>query len=215
MIPPVRVPLGTPQDLRKQAALRRHVQRAGAALLNQQCWLWGCDVRSTSNLLLTRGFDRMRAPNGADRSTQYTLRDGGWVVRLWGSGVFVGDSAEGVFLNRFIFEPRLAVHRPEAWQDPAQFKRGPRYWDNARLARLCTWIAAYEESVVRESGVSYRRISLASFAESVSHAEAIARDWRALAALLQGSDSRSQPSFPACQIHPALALNPVTAISGC
>ena len=205
-----------PDLLRKQAALRRHVQRAGAALLNQQCWLWGCDIRrGAGNLLLANGFTRMRPPGGMDRSTQYTLAGRDCVVRLWGSGIFVGNMREGIFLNRFAFEPRCVAHHAVAWQEPAQLRRCPRYWDDTRLAQMCSWVAAYEDWVARECGVTYRRVCLAGFTDSVSQAERIAPEWAALAALLRGSDHHAPLGLSACPTQPALALNPLTTIAGC
>lgn len=157
------------------------ILRRGTALLHQQCWLWGCDIRrSEANLLLAYGFVRQADPEGK-RSTQYTLRlEDGSIVRLWGSGLYFGDAEEGVFLNRFAFEPRL-VRFTEDWQDPARLKEAPRYLDFQCLSAVCNWIAVYETWALLQHGEAYRRICLSSGPDPTQEAERIATAWRQLA----------------------------------
>lgn len=157
------------------------ILRRGTALLHQQCWLWGCDIRrSEGNLLLAYGFARQADPEGK-RSTQYTLvlKDGS-IVRLWGSGLYFGDQEEGVFLNRFAFEPRL-VPFTQDWQDPARLKEAPRYLDFQRLSAACAWVGAYEAWTLLQLGKAYRRVCLSSGPDPAQEAEGIAAGWRQLA----------------------------------
>jgi hypothetical protein len=72
------------------------VRRQGRILLNQQCWLWGQDVRrAEGNLLLDFGFERLRAPEEITGSSQYTLALGkNDFLRLWGFGLFMEASGE-------------------------------------------------------------------------------------------------------------------------
>lgn len=164
--------------------LRRHLPhllRRGSALLHQQCWLWGCDIRRwEGNLLLAYGFTRQPDPE-VKRSTQYTLHlVAGNVARLWGSGFYFGDVEEGVFLNRFAFDPRL-VRFNEAWQDPARLKEAPRYLDLARLQSACMWIAEYEAWVVEQYGAGYRQVCAVGGPNAPQHGVAMPALWRELA----------------------------------
>jgi hypothetical protein len=64
------------------------IQRRGSMLLNQQCWLWGQDVkRAEGNLLLLHGFDRQRPPVSQDT----LLLAGNLKVGLWGFGMYFGE----------------------------------------------------------------------------------------------------------------------------
>ncbi|MEG9431582.1 hypothetical protein [Terriglobus sp. ADX1] len=157
------------------------ILRRGTALLHQQCWLWGCDIRrSEGNLLRAYGFARQADPEGK-RSTQYTLGlEDGSIVRLWGSGLYFGDQEEGVFLNRFAFEPRL-VRFTQDWQDPARLKEAPRYLDFQRLSAACAWVGAYEAWTLLQLGKAYRRVCLSSGPDPAQEAEGIAAGWRQLA----------------------------------
>jgi len=144
-------------DVRKLRRRLPQLLSRGSVLLHQQCWVWGCGIRRPAgNLLLAYGFTRQPDPEGK-RSTQYTLLlTDGYVVRLWGSGFYFGDADEGVFLNRFAFEPRL-VRFEETWQNPAQLKEAPRYLDFQRLSYACKWIAEYEMWVLEQYGTTYRQ----------------------------------------------------------
>ena len=58
------------------------LQRRGSALLNQQCWFWGQDVRrAEGNLLLELGFQRQRPPEEQQGCTQYTRAQPGSELR--------------------------------------------------------------------------------------------------------------------------------------
>lgn len=167
------------KKLRRQLPQLLH---RGSVLLHQQCWLWGCDIRRPEgNLLLAYGFVRQPDPEGK-RSTQYTLplTDGN-IVRLWGSGFYFGDEQEGVFLNRFAFEPRL-VRFDETWQNPAQLKEAPRYLDFQRLSDACAWIAEYEAWVLEQHGTTYRQACAVGGPDASQPVANMAVRWRELAA---------------------------------
>ena len=169
-------------DARKLRRQLPQLRRRGASLLHQQCWLWGCDIRrAEGNLLLAYGFTRQADPAGK-RSTQYTLhRDDGSIARLWGSGFYFGDAEEGIFLNRFAFEPRL-VRFAEEWQDPARLKEAPRYFDFRCLRDACAWIAEYELWLSQKVDEGYRHICLLSGPNPAQEASSLSMMWRELAA---------------------------------
>lgn len=165
--------------------LRRHLPqllRRGSELLHQQCWLWGCDIRCPEgNLLLAYGFTRQPDPEGK-RSTQYTLHlEDGSIVRLWGSGFYFGDEREGIFLNRFLFEPRL-VRFSDEWQDPGKLKEAPRYMDFQRLREAAVWIAGYEVWVAEHYGTNYRQACVIGSPNPSQSSLNICALWRELAA---------------------------------
>ncbi len=91
------------------------LQRRGNALLNQQCWIWGRDVRNVEgNLLLAYGFEQFRRPGDAVGGTAYKLdlsddRASRSLI-LWGFGLYYAsaDFGGGIFMNRFNFSPKLS-----------------------------------------------------------------------------------------------------------
>ena len=103
-------------SIAKFTQLPSSLQKRGKVLLNQQCWLWGQDVRRPEgNLLLERGFERLRPPEEAGGATQYTLfLTNDLRVRLWGFGMYFGG-VQGVYVNRYEFVPRSASFAYE-WQ---------------------------------------------------------------------------------------------------
>ena len=72
-------------------------KKRGAALLHQQCWCWGYDVRrqnadGRANLLVELGFERVPPPDGVHGATTYRLRQSdGLTITLWGFGLCFGD----------------------------------------------------------------------------------------------------------------------------
>jgi len=164
------------------------LQRRGMALLNQQCWLWGQDIkRAEGNLLLLHGFERLRAPAGQSGSSQYTLRVGvagengleePLQVRLWGFGVYFGRE-RGIFVNRFEFMPR-AAELADLWQgrEMTQLRRAR---DLALLPPALRWIASYEAWARDDFGVAYRRACLRDWEAAVGDPGSITVAWRELA----------------------------------
>ena len=119
-------------------------KKRGAALLHQQCWCWGFDVRrqvgnERANLLLELGFERVAAPDGVHGATTYRLRQNdGSTVTLWGFGFCFGDEAGGVFVSRFSFWPRLGKVAAPQWAFDAKHLadfRSPKQLHECQRAR--------------------------------------------------------------------------------
>ncbi len=176
-------------------------KKRGAALLHQQCWCWGYDVRrpvggQRANLLVELGFERIPAPDGAHGATTYRLRQSdGSTVTLWGFGLCFGDKAGGIFVSRFAFWPRLgAVAAPEtafAAKHLASFRAARRLDECERalgyFARALAWIAGYEQRAAEVAGTAHRAAALEAWSRGVaSHRalapETLAQTWRELAA---------------------------------
>ena len=179
-------------------------KKRGAALLHQQCWCWGFDVRRQSangraNLLVELGFERVPAPDGVHGATTYRLRQSdGSTITLWGFGLCYGDESGGIFVSRFGFWPRLgATATPEMAFEAKHLAsfRAARQLDECEraldyFARALRWIASYEERAVEVAGLEHRRAALDAWSHGVAshHASApenLSRDWRELAAQSQ------------------------------
>lgn len=175
-------------------------KKRGAALLHQQCWCWGYDVRRQSaggraNLLLELGFERTPAPDGVHGATTYRLRqDDGSTVTLWGFGLCFGDEAGGIFVSRFAFWPRLGVaaapERAFAAAHLSEFRAARRLHECERaldyFARALRWIATYEQRAAQVAGIEHRQAALDAWSHGVaahraSAPETLARDWCELA----------------------------------
>jgi hypothetical protein len=169
------------------------IARRGKALLNQQCWLWGQDIkRIEGNLLLVHGFERLRPPDGLSGSSQYTLSlPGNLNVRLWGFGIYFGAES-GIFLNRFEFIPREA-RMADLWQ--AREMTGlPRARNLSLLVQILRWIGAYEAWVLRTLGVEYRKSCLCGWqGGNGTRPDLIPKAWNELALLVERSSSHHQP----------------------
>ena len=111
-------------------------KKRGAALLHQQCWCWGYDVRrevagERANLLLELGFERVPAPEGVHGATTYRLRQNdGSTVTLWGFGLCFGDELGGVCVSGF---GRVWAK----WRRP-NGRSMPNIWRNFALRGACT-----------------------------------------------------------------------------
>lgn len=96
---------------RRRFLLPQFIRQQGAALMHQQCWLWGQDVkRPQENVLLDYGFTRHRAPETectrGCTGYELLLPDGRAIV-LWGFGLFLGDrDLGGMYVKRYGFSPR-------------------------------------------------------------------------------------------------------------
>jgi hypothetical protein len=180
----------TDQVEKKWLIVPSKLRRQGEALMQQQCWCWGCDVRSESNALLQHGLVRTRPPAEVKGSSMYSLpanhmfpgggenESGGKGRRaaLWGFGVFYGDADAanefgegGVFIGRFSFAPRYITSSalPEGvWKrEQLSHFRAPQTeheCDNClRLWRSALhWIAEYEEWRLHHYGVAGRLTDL-------------------------------------------------------
>ena len=159
------------------------VQRQGRILLNQQCWLWGQDVRrAEGNLLLDFGFERLRAPEEITGSSQYTLAlDKNDFLRLWGFGLFYGCERGGIYINRYDFTPRLAWATRKGWQSAEEMRSLPAASDTLLLEKAIGWIADYEQWVLKNYGKVYRTACLAGWGKCGLPDSGLPAAWKALA----------------------------------
>ena len=137
------------------------IKRRGEALLNQQCWTWGRDVRrAEGNLLVNYGFEQFRRPDDACGGTAYRLEltddsSSPRSLTLWGFGFYFASAAQtgGIFMNRFNFTPELSetlqLDLPLWHFDQLPLRYSPRNENEARralylLAEACMVVEGYE-----------------------------------------------------------------------
>jgi hypothetical protein len=176
-----------------QPWMPRDVRRRGTAMLNQQCWCWGCDIRRPQgNLLLAYGMEKWRVPEGEQGSNMYRRHIGERVVTVWAFGLWFGDMAagDGVYLPRLDWEPRLMPAPAPAeqiwsWKQlpPALEPRDDQ--QHARLACLVgealDWIGEYEAWVMHAAGIDYRQGCLEAWRKRTLDAQRLVPMWRRLA----------------------------------
>lgn len=182
------------QDRAALVCLPAPVRRQGTALLNQQFWLWGQDIRrAEGNALLRHGFTRQRPPAGVRGSSAYTLDLGaGRAVTLWGFGFAYRDPAAGsLYVSRFRLAP-LLLGTPgnglsQVWE-PTRLppRRKPTSADDwarahALLVPALRWVSAYEHWVVAVLGLEYRQACVAAWRRPMCQAEQVAGRWQRLA----------------------------------
>ena len=171
------------------------VRQFASALLDQQMWCWGWDIRrSEGNVLLQYGFSRWRPPEGILGSSAYQLSSPpSRQVVLWGFGLFYGDGADGgLYLKRFTFAPlwcpnpdlRAALWRPE---ELPEFRGPQTSGEQSSVQRLLSaalrWTAEYETWVLATLGADYRRQCLAGWDKAVAKAETMPSHWLRLAGM--------------------------------
>ena len=188
----------------------RGFRKRGQQLLEQQCWLWGQDVRHAGgNLLLQYGFDRARPPHEIVGASAYQLRllpdeicPRERVIALWGFGIWYGEAHEsgdigGIFIGRAAFEPRCSATAsppPNAWS-PAPIEaatRAPhlkieRQQSRIMLKGALSWIAHYESWALARLGPSERARQLQACPQSSVPTGEFVRAWDALAARLDNA----------------------------
>ena len=168
-------------------ALRNEV----SLLLDQQLWLFGCDVRNQSgNILLAIGFERIRPPEGWKAATQYHryLPDGS-CLKLWGFGFWISsDSLMGVFVRRGDFSPRLCRLTESIWRPedlpPMSLPNSAQEISQAWRSLSCVfeWFADYEQFILQKYGLNYRRDCLRQWVKNpYTTAELISNHWQKLA----------------------------------
>jgi hypothetical protein len=162
-------------------------------MLNQQCWLWGQDVkREDGNLLLMYGFNRVRPPEGRSGSSQYSLAlSDQTFVRLWGFGLYFGNET-GLFINRFEFNPRYARYK-YVWQ-ASERSTLPRSYDFQAFAKALRWIGHYENWVIENFGIAYREHCLLHWKSRPCPAGEISKNWMRLAEAID--ITKGQPNRP-------------------
>lgn len=185
----------TPKRWRLPPALRRR----GQALLHQQCWCWGCDIRrGEGNLLLQHGFTRQRPPANVRGSSAYMLTLAHeHTVMLWGFGLcYVAAGAEALYLNRYQFTPLLVAQESLATTifrvvDVPPLHYAQSISDCQSLARVLpaalNWIASYEHWVQATYGPLYRQQCLSGWPHASLAAEQMAETWQELATACETS----------------------------
>jgi hypothetical protein len=145
--------------------LTSELAHIGAALLHQQCWCWGCDLRRPEgNLLLQYGFERSRPPRRDYGSSRYILRiDSQGTLHLWGFGAAWQEGDGATFIARYEFQPAALLAESlagEIWVREqlllAPSTPNRRLQSLTQAARFCRFNAAYERWVVETAGPSYR-----------------------------------------------------------
>ncbi|RYX85222.1 hypothetical protein EON83_06405 [bacterium] len=184
-----------PRERRVWMTLAGDFKKSGAALLHQQCWCFGFDIRrivngERANLLLEMGFERTPPPNGKLGATMYQRRESsGELVTLWGFGMCFGDHNGGAFISRFAFWPRIGPSAaPEAAFSPTHLDafRAPRRLEECQAAldyfgRALHWLAEYEREVAQLAGDSHRNEALRAWHHTVSKSNQTANRWDELA----------------------------------
>jgi|GEM_PF-897102 hypothetical protein len=142
--------------------------RRASRHMQQQCWLWGCDVRhNDGNLLLEYGFARYRPDNPLAGSSLYVHTTATHSVMLWGFGMYVGDVEHGgAFIFRHLFDP-VAVSHPSAQiftpEAVTHAACAPQAIHQHYLLTALSWITAYEDWVIKRMGMSYRHQSIGNW----------------------------------------------------
>ncbi|MGC4106348.1 MAG: hypothetical protein QM753_08340 [Thermomicrobiales bacterium] len=167
-------------------------------MMQQQFWLWGCDVRRPDgNLLALHGFEKQRPPEGSTCSTSRYARvvSGDIELALWGFGLLATRAGDGsVFLPRLSLRPRCAeCHAAlDGRWDPDDFTdlhRPSDSCDHRRvrllLADVLRWIETYEREVLDVAGVAFRSASVAAWKRPIGPAQDLPQHWIKLASTLQ------------------------------
>lgn len=169
------------------------VQKAATALLHQQMWCWGYDIRHTEgNVLLRYTFTRQRPPDPALGSSRYTLYgEQGQHITLWGFGVWYARAeVGGIFLQRYGFSPRLTstIESPASIWTPHDLPplRVPTLCKEGHttlvlLSSLLSWMSGYEQWIQENLGGAYRKCSLKEWPHQVIPPENMATMWQRLA----------------------------------
>lgn len=172
-------------------SLPRAIRKRGTALLDQQMWLFGCDIRRTEgNALVEYGFQRIRPPQPERASSRYELRrSDGTSVLLWAFGIYFSeDESEGLFLRRYEFSPRLMSAPQAAWKPedlppprlPASKAQSLQM--SALLRKALYWLAEYELWALERLSAPYRAACLSAWPKRVTPDPAeTPQAWRELA----------------------------------
>lgn len=140
----------------------------GEALLDQQMWCWGCDVRhADENLLLAYGCLKRPAPEAHLRSAYTYCLDETCALTLWGWGIWIArESLGSLFISRSRFKVRATMKvqlLPQAWcEEDLPLNPERVSWDHCMplLTDALTWIATYEQWVMARAASGYRDMML-------------------------------------------------------
>lgn len=201
------------RDATKGFMLPRRFVRTANRLLEQQFWLWGCDIRRTQgNILEQFGFTKVKDVESTGLSASRYDRAFGGAQRLslWGFGLWLAEDQTGA-----IFVPRsglptsystMSVLPDECWQPSASANLAHPISAHAQVATtrllgdVVRWIAWYERHVVDVYGAEYRQQSIDAWRKPVACAETLANKWSELALALSlrsvsqlGDQAQSDP----------------------
>jgi hypothetical protein len=140
-------------------------------LLSQQIWCWGKDIeKSEGNWLLKIGFSRIELPADREGTSVYSLKlSENRCVYLRAFGILYVDSKYGsIFLPRYEFLPEyteLSTLQKPPWnkKDLPPLKAPTKSQQNncdTLMLDLLNWIRTYEENIVQNLGVEYRKETL-------------------------------------------------------
>ena len=172
---------------------------SAATLLSQQVWCWGRDIcRHEGNLLLQIGFQRIEPPadfRAVDSVYSLELPNGRYLV-LRGYGIFYGDDKYGgIFLPRYEFLPgytNSSFLETPPWKEsdlPELKFPSHQEWDKyiTLLIDVINWIKSYEQSIVDNHGLEYRRSSLAEWdngKRTIIPPEQIVSEWHKISSAI-------------------------------
>ena len=168
--------------------LTESLSAQGAALMNQQCWVWGKDVRrEAGNALMLYGFQRQRPLESVNGATMYTRQTApGCFLTLWGFGLWYGETGcGGIYINRFKFEPQwlpYAKPRQPLWsaeQLPLILNPNERAQQQmfCLLPNALREIARYERWIAEMFGAEYRSACVATCCKPAVSAAEMAGAW--------------------------------------
>jgi hypothetical protein len=146
--------------------LIKPMKRYGIALLDQQLWCWGYDIRQAENWLLRYGGIQYRQDKSCG-GTVYTFESADqMLIRLWGGNVLCMIPSIGMLhLKRYEFEPRLMpLTYTLAYSLPTESTIPESSADIERAAMLAgacmRWIADYEGWILANAGLEHRQRSV-------------------------------------------------------
>ncbi|NJL53789.1 hypothetical protein HC928_00690 [bacterium] len=185
------------KSLKETVRIPAKIQRNAAALLDQQMWCWGCDVRRTQgNLLLAYGAEKRPAPNARYHSAYTFQLDNDAVLDLWGWGIWFTHKHWGsLFVSRSRCRMRYSsefIPIPDAWQardlPPMTGVRDDTEAGYAAdlLATTLNWIGSYEGWLGSQVEPDYRERVLMAWPQRKRHkggvpAEEVPARWFELA----------------------------------
>lgn len=214
---------GNPSGAAGPFRLPPDILKPANRLLEQQFWLWGCDIRrQESNILLHLGFEKIKAPAATGlKTSQYrcplsTTR----AIALWGFGVCLCDSTLGsIFVPRAGLYPRWCqpvLDTATAWE-PAWFGRIPLPATGREIVpcyklvrELIDWIEWYEDRTLEIAGVAYRQRSLDARQRPAGDATDLRGQWLELGAAIRNARSLETPADDAGM---ALSEAPLNGLS--
>lgn len=174
----------------KSSAMKKRFK----GLMEQQFWLWGCDVRrAEGNLLILGAFTKTRPPEDSSvQISRYTKSiSPTQTIMLWGFGAAIDDSERGVlFIPRYGLRPRCGMCGTDlaGFWDPTRFLQLPTPQEVCEhetawllLADLLRWVSDYEGWVLSQAGLAYRSSSITAWKRPVEPAASLPDLWKELA----------------------------------